>query len=216
MRQSAIDLSSECSQAERARIRAAIREHLRPGNFLEIGTAAGGTLKQIIGWTRDAGVATRFWVLDPFTYFEDQLEKVRANLRGAEIDPDEVEFLIGTTDSQLAPQRALGTRFSAIFIDGDHRALPVTKDLQWAEQLEVGGLVFAHDYCAKFEGVIWAIDRFLARNPGFELLGRSETLVVLRRKDDRLVPVDAAELRRARIVQTLLKWKYSIRKRLAR
>ena len=48
MRQSGIDLSSECSETERACIAEAIKRLSAGGNFLEVGTAAGGTLKEII------------------------------------------------------------------------------------------------------------------------------------------------------------------------
>ena len=46
MRQSGIDLSSECTLAERSCIMDAIKKIKEGGNFLEIGTAAGGTLKK--------------------------------------------------------------------------------------------------------------------------------------------------------------------------
>ena len=48
MRQSGIDLSSECTLAERSCIADAVKTLEVGGNFLEIGTAAGGTLKEII------------------------------------------------------------------------------------------------------------------------------------------------------------------------
>ena len=62
-----------------------IRMLAEGGNFLEIGTAAGGTLKEI--QTVDSvNLTAKFFVLDPFTYFPNQLEKVHQNLSNSKID----------------------------------------------------------------------------------------------------------------------------------
>ena len=69
MRQSGIDLSSECSLAERNCIAEAIKTLSIGGNFLEVGTAAGGTLKEIINTSDAAQLSSNFFVLDPLKYF---------------------------------------------------------------------------------------------------------------------------------------------------
>lgn len=79
VRQSSITLESECSEAERA----ALRDILKNSNFtaahMEIGTAAGGTLKELIG-CYPLGQAPQFIVIDPLSYFPDQLSKIKTNL----------------------------------------------------------------------------------------------------------------------------------------
>ena len=99
MRKSAIDLSSECSIAERACISDAIKSLSSGGNFLEVGTAAGGTLKEIIQTVDNENLVSKFYVLDPFTYYPDQLKKVHKNLSNSDIDPFRVTFWEGTTDN---------------------------------------------------------------------------------------------------------------------
>src|SRR6056297_2502919 len=75
-RQSSIDLSSECTESERGLIRRVLSEANLSGRHLEIGTAAGGTLKEMIGVYADRETCPQFVVIDPFTYFDDQLKKV--------------------------------------------------------------------------------------------------------------------------------------------
>ena len=100
MRQSGIDLSSECTLAERKCIADSIRTLSVGGNFLEIRTAAGGTLKEIINTSDDAKLLSNFLCLI-LTYFPDQLKKIQQNLSNSKIDPSRVEFWEGTTDSHL-------------------------------------------------------------------------------------------------------------------
>ena len=101
MRQSGIDLSSECSISERACITEAIKSLSTGGNFLEVGTAAGGTLKEIIQTADNAKLDAMFYVLDPLTYFPNQLQKIHKNLSNSDIDPSRVQFWQGITDSHL-------------------------------------------------------------------------------------------------------------------
>ena len=214
MRQSAIDLSSECSTAERAAIKRAI-ETLHPGGrFLEVGTAAGGTLKEIIQTADAAELGAAFYVLDPFTYYPRQLEKVHENLENSGIDPARVTFWVGTTDNHHLQAVRAELEFDFIFIDGDHRAYPVMNDLRWMDRLTVGGVACFHDYAARFPGVVWSLDHFLARNPEFEVVERSETLVVIRRNGILARPVGALALLHSKLMQTHFRLRRSLRKRL--
>ena len=214
MRQSGIDLSSECTVAERLCIADAIRMLAEGGNFLEIGTAAGGTLKEIIKTVDSVNLTAKFFVLDPFTYFPNQLEKVHQNLSNSKIDLERVEFWIGTTDSQIENALEQGLSFKFIFIDGDHKAYPVMNDLRWMELLEVGGLACFHDYCDKFPGVAWSLDHFLSKNDEFSMILEAETLRVIKRNGEKLVPVNRLDLLQSKAMQIYLRLKRSISKRL--
>ena len=217
VRQSSITLESECTPAERAAMTQALAGARFTGAHLELGTAAGGTLKELMGLYPDAATRPPFHVIDPMTYFPDQMSKVRQNLTGAGIDPDSVRFHIGTVADFLPVARAEGLRFDFVFIDGDHRHRPVLADLALAEFVTPGGLIALHDNCPKFPGVGWAIDRFLARNPGYERVTQAETLTLLRKTPaagpGRITPTDMAE---AAVTQVLSRWRRSIRKRLVR
>ena len=217
VRQSSITLASECSVAERAAMTQALEQAGFTGAHLELGTAAGGTLKELMGIYPDAATRPPFHVIDPMTYFPDQLTKVRTNLTNAGIDPDSVRFHIGTSADFLPVARAEGLRFDFVFIDGDHRHRPVLADLALADFVTPGGLIALHDNGPKFPGVGWAIDRFLARNPGYERVTQAETLTLLR-KTPAAGPVRilSTELAEAGVTQVLSRWRQSYRKRLAR
>lgn len=216
MRQSAIDLSSECSIAERACIADAIKILSVGGNFLEVGTAAGGTLKEIIQTADDEKLDAKFYVLDPFTYYPDQLRKVYKNLSNSDIDPSRVQFWEGTTDSHLPIALEKGLNFKFIFIDGDHKAHPVMNDLRWMELLEVGGIACFHDYCDKFPGVAWSLEHFLSRNEEFSKIFEAETLRVIQRNGAKIVAVNKVDLLKSKFMQVFLRLRRSIKKRLAK
>ena len=216
MRQSGIDLSSECSITERACIKEAIKSLSSGGNFLEVGTAAGGTLKEIIQTADNEKLAATFYVLDPFNYYPDQLKKVYKNLSKSEIDPSRVTFWEGTTDSHFTKALENGLNFKFIFIDGDHKAYPVMNDLRWMELLEVGGVACFHDYCDKFPGVAWSLEHFLSRNNQFSTILVAETLRVIQRNGENIVAVNGADLLKSKFMQVFLRLRRSIKKRLAK
>ena len=94
MRASATTLEPEISAGELARVVTLLRAGQLKGRHLEIGTAAGGTLKELMRAYPD-GERPPFVVVDPMTYFPDQLAKVRRNLAAAGLDPDRVDFRVG-------------------------------------------------------------------------------------------------------------------------
>lgn len=216
VRQSGIDLSSECSISERACIAEAIKSLSEGGNFLEVGTAAGGTLKEIIQTAGKEKLEARFYVLDPFTYYPDQLQKVHKNLLNSDIDPSIVEFWQGTTDSHFPIALRKGLNFKFIFIDGDHKAYPVMNDLRWMELLEVGGVACFHDYCDKFPGVAWSLEHFLLRNDHFSIILEAETLRVIKRTGENITKVSRFHLLKSKFMQVLLRLRRSIKKRLVK
>lgn len=217
VRITATTLQSECTEAERAALAALLGRSAYREAHLEIGTAAGGTLKELIGVYPDEAARPAFHVIDPMTYFPDQLAKIRQNLSSAGIDPDSVTFHIGTTQQHLAPLRSDGVRFDFIFIDGDHRAYPVLIDLQFADLLNAGGAIALHDDKPGFPGVGWAIRRFLSRNPEFEHLGTTDSLTILRRiRPSERAAVSQLDLAAAYATQVVMRWRQSARKRLGR
>ena len=216
MRQSGIDLSSECTLAERSCIMDAIKTIKKGGNFLEIGTAAGGTLKEIITTADEEKLEAKFYVLDPFTYYPDQLTKVCQNLSNSAIDPSRVTFWEGTTDSHLTKALKDGLNFKFIFIDGDHKAFPVMNDLRWMELLEVGGVACFHDYCDRFPGVIWSLEHFLSRNDQFRIILKAETLRVVKRHGKQIKAVNNFDLFKSKFMQVILRLWRSIKKRVVK
>ena len=186
------------------------------GNFLEVGTAAGGTLKEIIQTADNEKLDAMFYVLDPFTYYPNQLQKVHKNLSDSDIDPSRVQFWVGTTDSHLKVALEKGLKFKFIFIDGDHKAYPVMNDLRWMELLEVGGVACFHDYCDKFPGVAWSLEHFLSRNEQFITISEAETLRVIRRNGENIVVVNKLDLLQSKFMQVFLRLRRSIKKRLAK
>ena len=148
---------------------------------MEVGTAAGGTLKEIINTSDDAKLLSKFFVLDLLLIFRST-EENSTELVQLKIDPSRVEFWKGTTDSHLPIATEKKLEFNFIFIDGDHKAFPVMNDLRWMDLLAIDGVACFHDYNNKFPGVMWSLDRFLACNDQFSVLLRADSLVVVRRR----------------------------------
>lgn len=214
VRQSSITLESECSEAERA----ALRDILKNSNFtaahMEIGTAAGGTLKELIG-CYPLSQAPQFIVIDPLSYFPDQLSKIKTNLASAEIDPESVDFWQGTTETFINSDRAENLNLDFLFIDADHRHFPVLVDLAWAAKVNKGGYVCFHDDQPKFPGVGWAIRRFMSNNANFKYVTKADSLVIIKKLDSsREVNISAWDLKVASLRQTLSRLGMSLKKRI--
>lgn len=216
LKQRGKDFSSECTPKELSCISTAIKTLSSGGNFLEIGTAAGGTLKEIINTADKHNLLANYFVLDPLTYFPNQLEKVHHNLLNSNIDPTKVKFWEGTTESHLLPAIEKGFTFNFIFVDGDHKAFPVMLDIQWMELLSVGGIACFHDYNDKFPGVVWALNRFLKKNDQFKVILRAESLIVVKRDGKAIQPVTQFDLFVSKFMQVFLRVRRSIKKRLPR
>src|ERR1044071_179693 len=178
MRQSAIDMSSELAVAELAALKSFLRSAGLNGTHVEIGTAAGGTLKELMqAYERPR---PRFIAVDTFRYFPNQREIVESNLKSAGIDLTDVELRAMSSEQALRVAIDAGERFDLIFIDANHEARHVIRDLRWAALLTEGGALCLHDYSPRFSGVVWAVGRFLGRNRNYQRVSLSESLLILR------------------------------------
>lgn len=213
MRQSALDLSSELAAAELAALRDLLRSARLSGAHLEIGTAAGGTLKEMM--LCYAPPRPRFVVVDTFTYFPDQKAIVERNLRSAGIDPAEVDFRASSSDAALSA--AADERFDFILIDANHDARHVMRDLRWSSRLNPGGYLCLHDYAPKFPGVIWATERFLGNNANFRRVSLTGSLAVIQKMTEGAwEEVGVLDVLLGDLISPMHRLARSIRKRIGR
>jgi predicted O-methyltransferase YrrM len=199
MRKTATTLASELSAAELAKLVAAMRDAGLSGWHLEIGTAAGGTLRELMR-AYPAASRPRFVVVDPMTYFPGQLSIVRRNLASAGIDPGEVDFRISKSWPAFQVAERAGERYAFIFVDGSHKAHRVMQDVCWARLLVAGGLICFHDYSPRMPGVVFAVDRLMNSCPNYRIVDQCESLLVLQKTvADTSREVRSSDLLKARI-----------------
>ena len=215
MRQSALDMSSELAPGEMAALRSFLADAGLQGTHLEIGTAAGGTLKELVLAYRRP--RPRFVAVDTFRYFPDQRTLVESNLKSAGIDLSEVELRALSSEQALRAAVDAGERFDFIFIDANHEARHVIRDLRWAALLSEGGALCLHDYSPRFPGVVWAVGRFLSRNRNYRRVSLSGSLLILQKVSpdtDRLV--GAFDTLTGDLLSQMHRLRRSIQKRLGR
>jgi predicted O-methyltransferase YrrM len=213
MRESARSMESEMDSDEVAFLKDLLAENNLKGTHVEIGTAAGGTLCAMM---RSFGTrkCPKFVVVDPMTYFPDQLDVVRKNLQVHELDSNDVDFRVVKSNEALQKAQSMGESFDFILIDAAHKIRHVMHDLKWAELLNSGGLLCLHDYCDAHKGVVWAVDRFLRKNPHFVVEKLVNRLIVLRKSSSREVRVSTWDSCWAAFWSLWLQWEVSLRKRL--
>ncbi len=215
MRQSALSMESELQAAELQALRGVLAAAQLRGAHLEVGTAAGGTLKELLLCYQVP--RPRFVVVDSFRYFPNQKGIVADNLRSAGIDPGDVDTRAMDSEGALAAATAAGEQFDFILIDANHQARHVISDLRWAKLLRPGGYLCLHDYGPKFPGVMWATDRFLANNPSYRRVSLTVSLVVIQKSEmSARDEVGTADLVLGKLLTPLHKLRHSIRKRLGR
>ncbi len=180
MRASATTLAPELTARELEGLIDLLRRAALRGAHVEIGTAAGGTLKAMMQ-VYAAADRPRFVAVDTFTYFPDQRAVVERNLRSAGLDPAAVDFRAVNSDEAYLAAQTRSERYSFIFIDADHNADHVMRDLRWTGLLDEGGYVCLHDHSAAFPGVVWATRRFLRRNPHFRRVALVDSLAILQK-----------------------------------
>ena len=215
MRPSATSMESELRPAELAALQALLKSAQLRGTHLEVGTAAGGTLKELLRCYTPP--RPRFVVVDSFRYFPNQKAIVADNLRSAGIDPAEVDMRATDSEVALAAATAAGEQFDFILIDANHQARHVISDLRWAKLLRPGGYLCLHDYGPRFPGVTWATDRFLRNNPNYRRVSLTVSLMVIQKNEmSQRGEVGTSELVLGRLLTLLHKFRHSIRKRLGR
>jgi predicted O-methyltransferase YrrM len=215
MRQSAVDMSSELAATELAALKSFLQSAHLKGRHLEIGTAAGGTLKELmLAYERPR---PRFIAVDTFRYFPNQREIVESNLKSAGLELAEVELRARSSEQALRAAIDAGERFDLIFIDANHEARHVIRDLRWAALLSEGGALCLHDYSPRFPGVVWAVGRFLGRNGNYRRVGLTDSLLILQKfspDTDRIV--GAFDTLIADVLSQVHRLRRSLRKRLGR
>lgn len=219
-RPSMTSLASELTSGELEGLLNSLRELPDLKRILEVGTAAGGTLCEIIRVIDEelGRPQIEFCVVDTFQYFQNHEAVWRDNLTGRGTDPDRVTVWKGESSRiYLQLKRENSPLFSFILIDAGHKLKDVIRDTRWLELLEVGGLAAFHDYSPKFPGVRRAVDVFLARNPEFEVENLVGSLLFIRRRktgNSSLLP--GWLIGWLTIESVVSQWKRSILKRLPR
>lgn len=213
-RESARTLESEIAPDELCFLREVVVGNELSGTHVEIGTAAGGTLCAMM-LSFEPRKCPKFVVVDTMTYFPDQLNLVRKNLKNHDIDPDNVDFRVAKSNEEYDRAQATGERFDFILVDASHKIRHVMADLRWLRLLNLGGLACFHDYSPKFKGVQWPVDRFLKRNPQFSRVGLMGSLLCIRR-DTRSSRPEVTPLDRAWALlwSPILQLDLSLRKRI--
>ena len=212
-RASASSLASEFWTDELDFLRDLINRTNPNGSFLEIGTAAGGTLCEMMKCFGPAD-RPRFVVVDPMTYFANQLEIVKRNLRQHGLDSSQVDIRVSRSLEAFQRARSEGEAYDFILIDASHKVRYVTQDLLWLGLLKAGGFVCFHDYNPRHKGVMWPVDRFLARHPNYTREGLVSNLLSLRKTATSTGPeIGPLDHLWAALLSPWLQFEISLRKR---
>jgi hypothetical protein len=207
---------SGISKAELVALVGLLKAARLEGPHLEIGTAKGGTLRELM-LAYPSVRRPPFVSVDTFDYFPNQRAVVERNLASGGIDPSAVDFRVSTSWQALRRALRERERFAFIFIDADHNADHVMQDLRWTRLLETGGYVCLHDYQPGFPGVVWAVKRFLRCNGGYRMVNLIETLIIVRKEQAPIRPeVTMIDLALALSVRPLQRLQISVGKRFAR
>lgn len=182
MREYPRTLEAELSSGELSSLTGILRKKSFRGKHLEIGTASGGTLCRMMKAFKDHE-RPPFVVVDPMTYFRDQLNTVKKNLRNNGVSPDGIDFRIMKSSEAFIRANQNRESFDFILIDGAHKVNYVTDDLRWTRLLIRGGIVCLHDYTS-VRGVRLAVDRFLRNHPNYERVECVDTLLILCKKNE--------------------------------
>ena len=183
-RESAITLNSEMTVAEVSSIRSAIKDSKLTGLHIEIGTAAGGTLYEILKCYQNElkVVPPPFIIIDPLTYFDDQYEKICLNLQNNGLSQNNITFEKNKSSVSFRNLSGHAGEIEFILIDGNHKINHFVGDLRFSRYLRAGGLLLIHDYSNNFKGIHSATNIFLNRYRNYEVLSYVDSLIILRKK----------------------------------
>lgn len=183
-RESAITLKSEMTDAEVFSIKNAIKNSKLTGLHIEIGTAAGGTLCEILKCYQNElkVVPPQFIVIDPLTYFDDQYEKICLNLKINGLSQNNITFEKNKSSVVFRNLSGHAGEIDFILIDGNHKINHFVGDLRFSRYLRAGGLLLIHDYSNNFKGIHSATNTFLNKYRNYEVLSHVDCLLILRKK----------------------------------
>jgi predicted O-methyltransferase YrrM len=209
-------LESELTPEESDALKRLLRNAKYTGPHLEIGTAAGGTLADMMRCYEDRA-RPHFVAIDTMTYFRNQHETIRKNLSNRGLNPDDVEFRIARSHDAFARAEQAGERYDFIFIDGAHKCKYVMQDLCWARLLRKGGLLCLHDYAPATRGVMLASDRFVKKYRNYTKVALAGKLLILRKDADSISPeVSLSDHGYATLMTSFVQLRNSIEKRARR
>ena len=216
-RPSATSFASELSGEELGCLLTHLRAVPREGRCLEIGTAAGGTLCEMMRAFTDAN-RPQFVVVDPMNYFANQLGVVKENLQRHGLPAAGVDLRAARSADAFPLAAQVGETYDFIFIDGAHQIRYVTQDLRWTRLLKPGGLVLLHDYYQdRLKGVRLSAQRFLAQHSNYRREMLVGSLLVLRKTaPSSRMEINGWEELRATLISPVLQWERSLNKRLGR
>lgn len=213
MRGCATTGSPEIKNVVISRMVSLLREKGFKGGHLEIGTAAGGTLKKLmLAYDQPR---PQFVVIDPMTYFPHQYEIVKKNLLDAGIDSQEVVFHIKKSSEAYKNLFLSSERFDFILIDGAHKIKQVWQDLRFANMLNMGGILYMDDYVGVPQVRI-PVDRFLANNPGYKKLFSVERGLFIEKTMSTANKLDILGTCSMLFINLFYQWRESYLKRLKR
>lgn len=135
------------------------------GTYLEIGSAAGGSLLCAFSGSQISGNMIRLMAIDNFRYGADIKKegKVEAQfLKNTRCIPN---FDLFRSSSDMARDNLDNESVDLVFIDGDHSYSQVKKDLlNYGPKLKRNGVLLGHDYTTSYvPGVKKAADELLGR-----------------------------------------------------
>lgn len=183
MRACATTLEPEMLPGESTFLKETLRRRAFQGKHLEVGTAAGGTLCDILSQIHPNN-SHPVVVVDPMTYFPRQMDIVRENLARHGHDIERVEFRKTTSRKAFAKASSAGERFDFILIDACHKFPYVVQDLRWSRLLNVGGLLAMHDVCPKHWDVQLAAKLFLRRHQAYRIFGQKASLLLIEKIEE--------------------------------
>lgn len=215
MREYPRTLEAELTGNELSSLISILREKSFSGKHLEIGTASGGTLCRMMK-AFDNNDRPPFVVVDPMTYFKDQMTTIRKNLRDNGLSPDGIDFRVMKSNKAFISANQNRESFDFIFIDGAHKVNYVTDDLKWTRLLIRGGIVCLHDY-SSIKGVRLAVNRFLRRHPNYVKINCVDTLLILCKTTESAAPeVSITDTAWAAVMAPLLRFEVFLAKKFRR
>jgi len=178
-------LKSELSKAELQALSELLTSSNLSGAHLEIGTAAGGTLVEMMKCYTQAD-RPPFYSVDLMKYFPGQKETIEKNIEQHGLKVSDVTFLIGKSEDSYKKCLSNHSQFDFIFIDAAHKINYVTKDLRWSRMLNSGGYLCLHDYTLK--DISLPVNLFIKHHKNYRKIGQVDSLIILKKTADSQQP----------------------------